>query len=189
MAHIDPIPAQAEDPRVRQVFDVFTEHGREVPMLYRILGNAPSMLEAWVGLAWPLRSEPTTPRALRELLIMRVAILTDASFEWWAHWPAALAAGVSQEQLEALGSWADSGLFSEAEQAALRCTDEMVESGGASADAVAKLQDHHPEGECVELILTAAFYCCVSHTLHSFGIEADDGGDPTALDVFRRLRA
>ena len=62
-------------------------------MLYRLLGNSPAMLEAWVGLAWPLRSKPTTSRALRELLIMQLAVLTKAGFEWQAHWPAAVKAG------------------------------------------------------------------------------------------------
>lgn len=141
-------------------------------MLYRLLGNSPAMLEAWVGLAWPLRAKPVTSRALRELLILRLAVLTDATFEWEAHWPAALKAGATREQLAALGNWSRSDLFDAPTKAALRCGDEMILSGGASAEAVADLRTHFNDGECVELLLTSAFYSCVSHLLHSIGIEA-----------------
>ena len=188
MVRLDPIAADIADPRVRRVFDVFSDAGRDVPMLYRLLGNSPAMLDAWVGLAWPLRSEPTTTRALRELLIMRVALLTNAGFEWQAHWPAAVGAGVSPDQLAALPSWRESDHFSAAEKVALRCTDEMIETGGASAAAMEELRGHYTDEQCIELVLTSAFYSCVSHTLLSLGMEADDRAeDDGALQVFRTL--
>lgn len=192
MVRLDPVPADDDDPTLSRVFDVFRSKGQDVPMLYRLLGNSPAMLDAWIGLAWPLRTEPTTTRALRELLIMRVATLTHASFEWQAHWPAAIGAGVHAEQLAALGDWPASELFSAAEKAALRCTDEMIERGGASAEAVSKLRDHFADGECVELILTAAFYSCVSHTLLTLGVDATgpdvDADEPDhPLAVYRAL--
>ena len=189
MVRLDPIPADDDNPQLSGVFDVFRDADREVPMLYRLLGNAPAMLDAWVGLAWPLRSEPETSRGLRELLIMRVALLTHASFEWQAHWPAALAAGVSVDQLGALKTWATSDLFSAAEKAALRCTDEMIEAGGASAEAVALLREHYDDGQCIELILTSAFYSCVSHTLLTLGVEADADGDSEPAAMFQILTA
>ena len=172
MARLDPVEASTADPTLSPVFDVFRNSGRDVPMLYRLLGNSPAMLEAWTGLAWPLRSKPATSRGLRELLIMRVAVLTSASFEWQAHWPAAVAAGVTPAQLAALGNWSTSDLFTEPEKTALRCTDEMLADGGASADAVEALRQHFDDGECVELILTSAFYSCVSHVLLTIGVEA-----------------
>jgi 4-carboxymuconolactone decarboxylase len=188
MLRLDPIAADDGDPRLGPVFDIFADSGREVPMLYRLLGNSPAMLEAWVGLAWPLRSEPTTSRALRELLIMRVAVLTRASYEWQAHWPAAVGAGASPDQLAALGSWATSDRFSDSEKAALRCTDEMIEAGGASAPAMDNLRQHFSDEECIELILTSAFYSCVSHTLLSLGIEATETtGDDEAAAVYQGL--
>lgn len=193
MQRLEPVPATADDPILNPVFDVFRNAGRDIPLLYRLLGNSPAMLEAWVGLAWPLRSKPTTSRALRELLIMQLAVLTGASFEWQAHWPAALKAGVTPEQLAALGSWATSDLFDEATKAALRCGDEMIKLGGGSAEAIAALRTHFSDGECIELILTSAFYACVSHVLLTIGIGAGDDshGDqsPECLATWSALTA
>ncbi len=116
-----------------------------------------------------------------------MATRSNASFEWQAHWPAAIRAEVTPEQLAALGSWSTSDLFSAAEKAALRVTDEMIGNGAASAEAMEELRTHYGDGECVELVLTAAFYSCVSHTLLSLGVEADDAGDDEALAVYRSL--
>ena len=39
----------SSDPALAKVFDTFRNAGREVPNLYRTLGNSPAMLNAWVG--------------------------------------------------------------------------------------------------------------------------------------------
>ncbi len=184
---IEPVDADIDHPRLNPVFDGFRDRGREVPRLYRMLGNAPAMLDAWVQMAWPLRSEPDTDRGLRELLIMRTALLTRSSFEWQAHWTAAVRAGVTEAQLEALGDWEGSPEFSTAEEAALACADGIVLDGGASPGSVARLRELFTAGECVELILTVSFYVCVSRTLQSLAIEADAGAPGPALDIYSRL--
>lgn len=185
---LEPLADDADDPVLAPIFDLFRDAGRPVPLLYRTLGHAPKMLAAWTAMAWPLRLEATTDRGLRELMIMRVAVLTRAPYEWAAHWPEALRHGVSPQQLESLALWREAPCFSETERAVLRCVDEIIADGGATADGFAALREHFDAGECVELVLTAAFYACVSRTLTSLGLEPEDNraGDSTAIDVFNR---
>jgi len=187
MAPIEPVDADIDHPVLNGVFDGFRDRGREVPLLYRMLGNAPAMLDAWVQMAWPPRSEPETDRGLRELLIMRTALLTRSSFEWQAHWPAAVRAGVTEAQLQALGDWDGSPEFSGAERAALACAGEIILDGGASPGSVGRLREFFSAGECIELILTTSFYVCVARTLQSLGIEADPEAAGDALAVYSRL--
>jgi alkylhydroperoxidase family enzyme len=189
MTRFEPVDPDTKDPALSRVFDIFRSSGQEVPLLYRLLANSPAMLEAWVGLAWPLRSQPTTSRALRELQIMRVALLTRASFEWFAHWPAAIAAGATAQELEALSDPDASDLFDDREKAALRCTEELIIDGAASEEAVRQLRTFFSDAECIELLLTAAFYSCVSHTLLSLGVEAPDDPDSRPLIAYRSLTA
>lgn len=186
MVTINLVPEDSDDPLLASIFDKVRQGGRPVPDLYRALGNAPSMLRAWTGLAWPLRTEATTSRALRELMIMRVAVLTRAAFEWEAHWPAALEAGVRASQLRDLNSWSTSAEFNGEERAALLCVDEMIVSGAASPEAIAELRDRFNDGEVVELVLTAGFYSCVSHVLLTLGVEAPSTDDEQT-EVYQRL--
>jgi alkylhydroperoxidase family enzyme len=161
-----PLLSDAEiAPNVAEIFARMQKAGGRPPNLYRALANAPAMLEAWIGLAWPLRHEAKTSRGLRELIIMRVAGLTDAHYEEHHHRRMALEAGVSEAQLGDLARWRDSKRFNEAERAVLAMAD-AVTRGGKLPDVVHDdLKRHFKPGEIVELVLTAAFYNCVSRTL------------------------
>ena len=168
------VPVDADDPVVSEVFDAVRVIGWPVPTLYRALGNSPAMLRAWTAFAWPLRNDATTPRPLRELIIMRVAQLTDAPYEWLAHWDMAVEHGVAVEQLQALGRWRESDLFSENERVALAAADDLTLDLGLADRTWSDLDDRFQPGEIVELILTAAFYSCVSRVLRALQLDYPD---------------
>ncbi len=180
MVRIPLVPEDSTDPVLAEVFDLFRGAGRPVPVLYRTLGNAPEMLKAWTAMAWPLRQRAQTDRGLRELIIMRLAQVTEASYEWQAHWPEAVRFGITEEQLGALAHWrsASASVFSPVERAVLALTDEMTSGVEATGETVAALGEWFDPGAVVELVLTAAFYACVSRTLRTLGIEAEHPDDP-----------
>src|SRR5947209_16397599 len=126
MARLPLISDRPDDPALARVFAGLRRQGREPSNLYRTLGHAPRMLAAWVGLAWPLRGEPSVPRSLRELMILRGAQLTGAGYEWAHHREMALAAGVTAGQVAALAGWRSSDLFDERERAALAFAEEVT---------------------------------------------------------------
>ncbi|HEY6377836.1 MAG TPA: carboxymuconolactone decarboxylase family protein [Candidatus Dormibacteraeota bacterium] len=174
MARLSLVEENSQDPVVAEIFGTVKERLDSVPALYRMLAHAPALLQGWVQMAWPLRHESTTPRALRELVILRVAQLTDAGYEWHAHLPMALRSGVTEAQVEALRRWSRSDGFSSTERAALRLTDELTTTVDISEATFADLRDAFSERQIVELILTAAFYTCVSRVVRGFGLGAED---------------
>lgn len=166
-----PLIADDSDPRIAAVCEALKSGGHNVfPNLYRLLGHAPAMLDAWTGLAWPLRNAATTPRALRELMILRGAQIMGADYEWTHHAPMARAAGVAQEKIEALSHWRATSLYSQAERAALRLADEITQGPGASAEAIDEARANFSDSEIVELVLTSSFYACVGRVLHSLDV-------------------
>ena len=165
------VPADSDDPQLAEVFDAVRAMGWPVPTLYRALGNSPAMLRAWTAFAWPLRNDATTPRALRELIIMRVAQLTDAPYEWLAHWDMAVEHGVPLEQLHDLWRWRESDAFSEHERAALAAADDLTLELGLADGTWSDLDARFQPGEIVELMLTAAFYSCVSRVLGALQLD------------------
>lgn len=178
------VPVDSDDPLVAEVFDAVRAVGWPVPTLYRALGNSPAMLRAWTAFAWPLRNDATTPRPLRELIIMRVAQLTDAPYEWLAHWDMAVEHGVAVEQLHDLGRWRESDAFSEHERAALAAADDLTLDLGLSDRTWSDLDARFQPAEIVELILTAAFYSCVSRVLCA--LQLDYPAEDPRLAYLRR---
>lgn len=166
-----PLIEDNADPRIASIYDTLKAGGHKgFPNLYRLIGNSPDMLKAWTGLAWPLRNAATTPRGLRELMILRGAQMMGAEYEWVHHVPMARAAGVSQGQIDALGEWRLSIHFDEKEKIALRLAEEITQGPGASADAMADARRHFSDSDVVELVLTSAFYACVGRMLHSLDV-------------------
>jgi len=173
MARLELLPSRPDDPELAALFAEVRARGIEVPNLYRVLGHAPAMLRAWLDFAWPLRLHATTARAVRELLILRNAQRSGVVYEWTHHVPMALAAGVSQEKIDALAHWSDSDRFAPAERAVLRLADEVTDGPGASAACLDELARHFDAGAIVELVLTASFYVCVGRVLRSMDVELE----------------
>lgn len=174
MPRLPMVPAEPADPKLKELFDGVRARGIEVPDLYRVLGNAPKLFEAWLAFAWPLRLEATTPRALRELIIMRGAQLSGADYEWVHHWPMALEAGLTEDKLQGLPDWRTSEIYTEQERACLRMVDEVNQLDGASAVAMEDLRRLFDDAEVVELVLTASFYVCVGRFLKSMDIAPEE---------------
>lgn len=165
------VPGDSDDPALAGVFGRFREAGHAVPTLYRALGNAPAMLDAWVGMAWPLRHDATTPRGLRELMILRVAQVTNTPYEWVAHRPAALKAGVTPDQVRHLRDWERSDQFSEVERLVLALTEAVIAREQLPDPQWSALETHFSPGDMIELVLTAAYYSCVSCTLTALRLQ------------------
>ena len=144
-----------------------------IPNLYRALANHPALVAAWTEFANAIRHDSRTPRALRELMILRVAQLVRSEYEWAAHLPMGRKAGVSEAQIKELASWKGSSYFNPKEKAALALAEAVAAnnvSDSVHAEA-AKLFNH---AEYVELSLTAAFYCMVSRMLDAMRVQLDD---------------
>jgi 4-carboxymuconolactone decarboxylase len=158
---------------LRPLLERFQKAGMPVPVLYRTLANAPKMLRGWIGFAWSLRADAETDRGLRELAIMRIAQLTGAPYEWEAHWQMAERFGMSREQLAGLKDWKSGELFSDEQRLILSLTDELTTALTVSDETWAALMAGYSPSDIVELVLTVAFYSCVSRVLGAFGILPD----------------
>src|SRR5712692_3013977 len=87
------------------------------PNLYRALGNQPKLVAAWAEFSRTLRYDTRTPRALRELVILRGAQLMRSEYEWAQHLAMARKSGVRESQIENLSSWTSSSEFDAREKA------------------------------------------------------------------------
>jgi 4-carboxymuconolactone decarboxylase len=154
------------------VFETFRQEGRDPIALYRVLAHSPPMLRAYAGLARGLRYDAATPRALRELMILRTAQLTASDYEWTHHRAMAAANGVPEEKVHALAAWRSSTLFDAGERAALRCVEE-IHDVALSDEAFAELEREIGVPGTIELVLLAAFYEAVARIIQALGLEVE----------------
>jgi alkylhydroperoxidase family enzyme len=142
------------------------------PNLYKALANHPQLVAAWTEFSKTLRYDTRTPRALRELVILRGAQLMRSEYEWAQHLPMARKAGVTEAQIQALASWRSSPQFDEREKAAL-ALGEAVTHGDVTEKIYAEAMRHFDHHDYVELCIVAAFYAMVGRMLDAMGVQLE----------------
>ena len=145
--------------------------------LYRALANAPDLLDAWLRFAWSLRDDCTTPRALRELMILRTASVMRSEYEWHQHREMARRAGVAADQVDAIPAWQTSTCYSARERVALMLTDAML-TGHVNDRVQDELARHFSDQERVELVATAGFYAMVPRVLDALRVPIEEDPSP-----------
>jgi alkylhydroperoxidase family enzyme len=144
----------------------------EPPNLYKALGNHPKLAGAWTEFSKTLRHDTRTPRALRELVILRGAQLMQSEYEWAQHLRMARNSGVREAQILELQNWRASGEFDAKERAALAIAEAVTE--GRVSDAVyTEAMRHFDHHDYVELAIVAAFYAMVGRMLDAMGVQLE----------------
>jgi alkylhydroperoxidase family enzyme len=145
-----------------------------VPNLYRSLGHVPQLVDGWIDFARLLHREVTVDEAIRELAIMRKAYLHGVDYLWRNHWRTAIKAGITPGKLMALPDWRASSQFTSAEVAALEMVDQLSSKGVLTPALWQELHRHFTDQKTVELVVSIAFYSCVSQTMASLEVAVDD---------------
>jgi hypothetical protein len=87
-AAISRLPSVTEkpsDPATAATFDVIRSRGGQIINLHLTLGHGGKIYQARQMLTYALRFDAVTSRRIRELMIMRVAQMTDSHYEWAQH--------------------------------------------------------------------------------------------------------
>lgn len=141
--------------------------GRISP-LYQVLLNSPAVVQGWEAMLTAIRLNTSLSPRVRELIILRVATLNNAPYEFDAHVPHALAAGMPQAVVEQLrgGPEARAVAGLEAGEAdVLALTDAMTRDIEVPDALFAPLRARYNDQELVELTATVAAYNMVSRLL------------------------
>lgn len=170
-AHIRvPLVVPGTRPELQDIeANIIRERGR-ISLLYQVLLNSAPIAQGWEAMLTAVRNRTSVPADLRELIILRVAVLNRASFEFDAHIPHALKAGVPQEKIDAVREARLSDVFSADEQRVLAMTDHMTRDVEVPADLMAEVTRHYNPREVVELVATVAAYNMVSRLLVALNV-------------------
>jgi AhpD family alkylhydroperoxidase len=167
--------ARLDTPDVRPLVERIVAERGSVLHLYQMLLHSPPLAEGWLNFLTAVRHKLDLPGSLRELVIMRVAILNGAPYEADQHAPIALKEGITQAQLDALPDWpAHPGAYSADQLAVLALCDSMTRDIHVPADVMAAVVTALGQRQAVELTATIAAYNMVSRFLEAIQIHSTD---------------
>ena len=149
---------------------IMAERGR-VSLLYQVLLNSGPIASGWERMLTAVRNLTGVPADLRELMILRVAVLNGAGFEYDAHVPHAEKAGVSKQKIDAVRNEQLPDVFAPLERLVLELTDAMTRQVVVPPELMARLQQHFDAKGVVEVVATVAAYNMVSRLLVALNVE------------------
>jgi alkylhydroperoxidase family enzyme len=110
----------------------------------------------------------------RELVVLRVAAVRAAEYEWLQHVVLAGDVGISPEELERVAAGPAADGWSPFEAALLAAVDELLDDA-MIADATWKvLADELDAQQLMDLVFTVGAYDVLAMAMRSFGIQIDD---------------
>lgn len=163
---ITPIAPGTRPELAAQEAQIMAERGRISP-LYQVLLNSPPIAHGWEQMLSAVRNRNSLPANLRELIILRVAVLNRAPYEFDAHVPHAVAAGVTPAAIEAMRvvPLPTDAPLSAAERIAIRLADTMTRDIEVPDALFDEVQAHFNAQGKIDLVATIAAYNMVSRFL------------------------
>jgi 4-carboxymuconolactone decarboxylase len=135
-----------------------------------MLLHSPPVADGWNELMGAIRGRLTVPADLRELIILRIAVLNDAPYEWDSHLAPARSAGLDDRHLAAIRAAEPGEPFGALERLVIACTDVLTRDARLPEPLFADLRGHLPDRQVFELITTIAAYNMVSRLVAALDI-------------------
>jgi 4-carboxymuconolactone decarboxylase len=144
--------------------------GGELRPLDTMLLHSPPVAHGWNELMGAIRRDTTVPADLRELVILRIAVLNDAPYEWDSHEQPARQAGLDDPHLAAVRAAQPGAPLSALQQLVIACTDVLTRDARLPEPLFAQLREHFSDRQVFELLATVASYNMVSRLVAALQI-------------------
>ena len=155
------------------------ERGGISPLYQALLNSAP-IASGWEKFLTAVRKQTTVPPELRELVILRIAVLNRAAFEFDEHVSHARAAGISEAKMEAVKRvpLASADPFTDDDRLAIELADAMTRDIEVPDALMNRIATRFDARGVLEIVATVAAYNMVSRLLVALRIR-HEGTSPS----------
>lgn len=119
-------------------------------------------------------------RRAREIVILRVAIRKRSRYEWTQHARAAGAAGITDEEIDAISAGRATGMAG----LLSRAVDELTDDSTLSDETYSELARHFRPEQLISLAFLVGTYSLLSVVFGAFRMELDPGLDREGFDTY-----
>lgn len=133
----------------------------------------PKLAGPFLAYNFVLLQQPTLEHRWRELMVLRVAWRTRASYEWVQHVRIAMAVGISTQEIEAIAATEVGAHWSALEADLLAATDQLVDRHRIDDATWYRLAETLDERQLVEVVFVVGTYFALAMAFNSFELELD----------------
>ena len=141
--------------------------------IHRTIANAPVIYRGFAGFVTALRQGAESPRADRELVILRTTQVKRGDYEFTQHRRIALSCGLTAEQIDGLTDWNTKPFYTDRQRLLLHFVDGMLADGTVDDPTMLEIKRIFPPKQIVELTMTSAFYTAVVQFTKAVRVEPE----------------
>ena len=165
-----------------------TAAGRLPPLnIFRMMGHAGELLDGFTRLGGQILNLMSLDPGLREIAIVRVGVLSGASYEVFQHERIARNVGLSDAVIAAIREGPAAAVFDDAQREDMAFTDDVVANVRAGDATFQPILARHGARGAQELTLTIGYYMMVSRFLETFDVDIEER--PTASPKVSGVKA
>jgi alkylhydroperoxidase family enzyme len=145
--------------------------------IFRMLGHSGELLDGFSKFGGQILNFTDLDPVLREIAIIRVGVLSGATYEVHQHRRIGRGAGMSQALIDAIDEGPDAAVFTPLQRQIMAFTDDVVKNvraRDATFDPLCKALGYK---QIQELVLTIGYYMLVSRFLETFDVEIEAKGE------------
>jgi 4-carboxymuconolactone decarboxylase len=176
MPRIPELSTEQMDPSQKEIYDDIMAGPRSsLRGPFHAWLHSPGLADPAQKLGAFCRFSSSLPKRLSELAIIVIARFWCAQFEWYAHAPMAMEAGISPDAVEAIRIKQKPTLSLEDEILIYDFVSELLDHRTVSQVTYDRAQAMLGDRGVVDLVGIVGYYCLVSVTLNVFDMPLPDG--------------
>jgi alkylhydroperoxidase family enzyme len=173
MPRIPYVEKEAATGEVKKIYDGFEQQFQirgGVPNVVKALANSPGLAARVFPLAnYFMTQSPLEPR-LRELAVLILMKRLDSEYGFVRHIEIAQRAGLTREQIDAIGSYQSSPLFTDNDKLVLRYAEDLTMKAKVDDDLFARVEKLIGRQSILELTAATAFWNMMARNLNALQV-------------------
>lgn len=139
-----------------------------------VLAHHPALTTAYHTLIGHALFGTTLTERQRELIILRVAHLREATYEWAQHVFLAGEVGIAAEEVARVKDGPDAEGWSDLDSALLAAVDELIADARIGDSVYARLEAELDAQQLMDVVFTVGAYDVLAMALRTFDVEVDE---------------
>ena len=175
MPRIPYVEKETATGKVKELYDTFVQQFsmQNVPNVVKALSNSPGLATRVFPLADYFMHESALDPRLRELAVLILMKRLDCMYGFGRHIPIAEQVGISREQIDNVGSYQDSALFSGDDKLILRYADELTLKATVDDGLFQQVANLIGQANVLELTAATSFWNMMARNLNALQIELE----------------
>jgi len=169
MPHVQPLERDRAPAESRPILDAIEQSLGQSFNLFSTLAHQPDVLAGVTKINDGIEND--LDPALRELAYLRASRLNGCDYCSHYHRKKAMAAGVTEAQVDAIESWRDSDAFDDDHKAVLAFAEELTKTADVADETVERVKAFTSDAAFVSLAATVGLAAFTNRVNHALGVE------------------